>query len=1050
MAGPLTPSIELFSRHRNAANLLFISMILFGIFGLSNLNVQFFPTSEIKTVNINIAWPGASAEDVDRNIAQVIQPEVRFIDGVKEFYAKSRQGFTNIRLEFYPETDMQRAIGDVEAAVNSISTLPKDAENPLISQATFYEDVASILVYGPYEERALRAYAKQIRDGLLKRGVDKIVFAGLRDEEIWVEAEAAQLRRYKMTPTDIAAKLAGSSLDMPGGVLRGDVERQVRAVGLALSADEVADITLLSTPDGRQIRVGDVANVTDTFDAEQPEGYSGEERAIRLTIQRTKSSDALELTKTLRAYIAEVEPSLPPTLKVKIFDVNADKIVERINVLLYNGFTGMVLVLCILFLFLNGRIAFWVAAGIPASLMATFGVMLYLDMTINMLSLFALIMTIGIIVDDAIVVGEHSATLSEQGAGPKAAAEGGAIRMTLPITAAALTTLAAFIPMLMIEGMLGQFVRPIPLVVLSVLIASLIECFLVLPGHLSHALEKPQRAPRGIRKKFLDRFNAFRDGRFRRFVAVAYDRRYTTAALGLAVLIIAIGLLAGGRVTFRFFPSPEGEVVNAYVFFQPGTKRDVTQAGARRVEAALFKVEKDLAPEGEKLISTIFTQVGRSGGAQGDERAWIYAELTPSEARSVRTKDIKQAWQDNLPEIAGLRYVFVREKRSGPPGRDIDIRLRSDDSAILKKAAIEVRQALEQYDGISRARDNLFYNKQELLLEVNARGRALGFNNQLIGSLTRGNLQGVIAKRFARDDEEVTLRVLQPRDATSPKTLEDIDLPVPGSQPIRYVPLSSVVDIVEKPGFSTIRRLDGEISVRVIADYADDAGNPNDILADMEIATLPRIAEKYNLSFAFGGRAEEQRETMGSMRLGALMGLALIYIILAFVFASYSRPIIIMTVIPFGLIGMIVGHFVQGFDLTFLSMVGLLGLSGILVNNSIILISRIEERRAKGAELRDAVISGICDRFRAVTLTSLTTVLGLAPLLFETSVQAQFLLPMVITIAWGLGFASLIVLFLVPSVLGIQEDVRMKWMQWRGQTDTAATGSPDTGPQAAE
>ena len=1038
MAGPLVPSIELFSRHRNAANLLFISMILFGIYGLSNLNTQFFPTTEIKEVNINVSWQGATAEDIDKNIVAAIEPEVRFIDGVKEFYAKSRQGFTSIRLEFRPDADMQRAVGEVEAAVNSVTTLPKDSEKPTISQATFYEPVASVLVSGPFEERALRAYAKQIRDGLLKSGIDKIILSGYRDEEIWVEAEGAQMRRFNMTPNEIGDRLAASSLDVPGGVLRGDLERQVRAVGLALSADEVANIKLRAGSDGRQIRVGDVATVIDTFDAGQPEGFSGEDRAIRLQILRTKNGDALDLTDTLRSYIADIRPSLPPTLNVKIFAVQADKIVERINVLLYNGVTGMALVLCILFLFLNGRIAFWVAAGIPASLMATFGVMFYLGMTINMLSLFALIMTIGIIVDDAIVVGEHAATLTEQGKSAQAAAEGGAIRMTMPITAAALTTLAAFFPMLLIEGTMGQFVRAIPLVLLSVLIASLVECFLVLPGHLSHALTKPQKQPSGLRKKFLEKFDAFRDGRFRRFVTLAYDRRYTTAAIGLAVLIIAIGLMSGGRVSFRFFPSPEGEVLNAYVFFQPGTKRDKTHDGARLVEAALYDAERELAGDGEKLVSTIFTQIGRSRGATGDERAWIYAELTPSEARSVRTKDLKKAWEEKLPEIAGLRYVFLREQRGGPGGRDIDIRLRAEDTAVLKKAAIEVRQALEQYPGISRARDNLFYNKQELLLQVNAQGEALGFTNRIIGTLTRGHLQGVVAKRFARGDEEVTLRVLQPRDSTSPKSLSAIELPVPGVQPPRYVPLDAVVDIVEKPGFSTIRRLDGEITVKVVADYADDAGDPNAVLQDMAETTLPEIASKYNLTFVFGGRAEEQRETMGSMRMGAFMGLAMIYIILAFVFASYSRPIIIMTVIPFGLIGMVTGHFVQGFDLTFLSMVGLLGLSGILVNNSIILISRIEERRANGEDLRNAVINGICDRFRAVTLTSLTTVLGLAPLLFETSVQAQFLLPMVITIAWGLAFASLIVLFLVPSVLGIQEDARNRMAQWRAKTAASA------------
>ena len=1044
--------VELFSRHRNAANLLFVSMIMLGFFGLSGLNTQFFPTTEIKIVNIRVLWTGATAQDVDKNIVATVQPEVRFIDGVKQFNATSRNGFAAMSVEFYPETDMQRAIADVEAAVNAIITLPKDAEKPVISQETFFEPVVSVLISGPFDERALRAYAKQVRDGLLDAGIDKIQLEGFRDEEIWVEAQAAQLRRYDMTPQDIAGKLAGSSLDVPGGVLRGNVERQVRAVGLAQTASEVGNITLRSTADGRQIKVDDVARVFETFDANASEGWNGENRAIRLTAQRTKNGDALDMTQIVRDYIAEALPTLPPTLKVEIFDVNADKIIQRINVLLVNGFGGMVLVLCILFLFLNGRIAFWVAAGIPASLMATFGVMLYLDMTINMLSLFALIMTIGIIVDDAIVVGEHSATLTERGASAQEAAEGGALRMMMPITAAALTTLAAFIPMLLITGVMGQFVRAIPLVVLSVLIASLIECFFVLPGHLSHALTRPRKERSGIRKIFLDRFEHFRANRFRRFVSIVYDNRYTTAAVGLSILIICIGLLAGGRVPFRFFPSPEGEAVNAYIFFQPGTKREDTLAGTRLIEKALYDAEAKLlaesgAAEGEELVKVMFTQIGRTRTATGDERALIYTELTASEERNVRTRDIVKQWNEALPDIAGLRYVFIRERRGGPPGRDIDIRLQNADPETLKKAALEVRDALEQYSGISRARDDLNYNKQELLLEVNTRGEVLGFTNSIIGNLTRANLEGAIAKRFARDDEEVTLRVLQPRRGVVPKQLADIELPVPnsgqGGRSPRYVPLTAVVDIVEQPGFSAVRRVDGQVAVSVIADYDDEAGDPNDVLSDMAETVLPQVAAKYNISFSFGGRSQEQAETLGGLGTGAMIGLGLIYVVLAFVFASYSRPIIIMSVIPFGLIGMVMGHYVQGFDLTFLSLVGLLGLSGILVNNSIILISRIDERRRGGEDLREAVINGICDRLRAVTLTSLTTVLGLAPLLFETSVQAQFLLPMVITIAWGLAFASLIVLFLVPSVLGIQEDIRHLFGRLFGGAQQPLSYQPD-------
>ena len=655
-----------------------------------------------------------------------------------------------MNVEFYPETDMQRAVGDVEAAVNALTTLPKESERPIISQKLFSNRLHRSLSPG----RLKNALAC-----LRKADTRRLAGAGYRQDQSGRLSRRGNMDRGPCRPAAPLRFDAGRncrarcrlSLDVPGGVLRGDVERQVRAVGLALTAEEVGAISLRNASDGRQLSVSDVARVTDTFDASQPEGWDGDDRAIRLTVMRTKNGDAIEITETARNYLAEVIKSLPPTLKVQLFDVNADKIVQRINVLLFNGLTGMILVLAILFLFLNGRIAFWVAVGIPASLMATFGVMFYLDMTINMLSLFALIMTIGIIVDDAIVVGEHSATLIERGETALAAAEGGAIRMTMPITAAALTTLAAFIPILTIGGVMGQFVRDIPLVLLSVLVASLIECFLVLPGHLSHALSRPTKEPAPWRKKFFDDFDRFRDTKFRAFVARAYDQRYTTGAIGLAVLIIVIGLLAGGRVPFRFFPSPEGEVINAYVFFQPGTKRAATKQGTQRIEAALYAAEKELAPEGEKLVSVVFTQIGRTRSIFGDERALITAELTPSEDRDIRTREIVSAWEKSMPDIAGLRYVFVREQRGGPPGRDIDIRLQNGEPEILKQAAGSASGARAISRHFARARRFVLHQAGALIARQRARPGARFHQSDYridgAGNLGRRYCQAFCARR---------------------------------------------------------------------------------------------------------------------------------------------------------------------------------------------------------------------------------------------------------------------------------------------------------------
>lgn len=1016
--------IELFTRHPNASNLLLISFIFFGLFGLSRLNTQFFPTVTMNAVTINVMWPGAAAGDIDRNIVETIQSEVRFIEGVKELSSKARSGIAMLTVEFRRGTNMQKAKSEVEAAVNQITTLPKDSERPIIAQTSWYEDVISVLVSGPFDERVIKSYAKDIRDGLLEAGVDRVTFQALRDEEIWVEVLPSQLRRYDMTVGQIAARISESSLDVPGGVLRGDIERQVRAVGLALNAGDVGEIELRADPDGSRLLVRDVAHVHETFDANEGTGWSGENRAIRLNIMRTESSDSIKTSKIVQDYIAKIKPTLPPSLEVKTFDVRANKITQRINVLVGNGAGGMVLVLATLFLFLNARLAFWVAVGIPVSMLATFGFLWAFGMSINMLSMFALIMTVGIIVDDAIVVGEHSATLAEDGHGGMAAAEAGAHRMAMPVIAAALTTLAAFLPMLVIDNSFGDIVRPIPLVLLSVLMASLAECFFILPGHLRHALSQKPSRPIAFKQRFLNWFEDFKENRFRRFVERCFDQRYTTLAASLGVFLLCIGLLMSNRVPFRFFPSPEGEVVNAYVFFQPGTPRDQTMAGLRKVEAALRATEEKLTEGKGGVVQTIFTQVGRTPSSLGDERGYVWAELAPSEERDIRTREVLKVWEELIPDMGDMRMIFIRETRAGPPSDDIDIRLEGNDPLVLKQAAMEVVDALGRFSGVNRPTDDLYYNKQELLLQVNERGAALGFDNQMIGIAARNNLEGAIAKRFARVDEEVTIRVLQPRQGERPRRLEDIDLQVPGSKPPRYVPLIDVVDIIERPGFSTIRRVDGRVAVSVTAEFDPNAGNPNDVLEVMKTDILPDILSKYNLTYSFGGRTKDQVETMGKLLTGTGLALVLIYLILAFVFASYTTPLIIMSVIPFGLVGTVLGHFVQNFDLTFLSMIGLLGLSGILVNNSIILISRIQERQRDGEHEREAIINGIIDRFRAVILTSMTTVLGLAPLLFETSVQAQFLLPMVITIAWGLAFATMIVLILLPALMGVKSDLR--------------------------
>lgn len=1012
--------IRLFVRHPNAANLLMLVMILMGVFSLWRMNTQFFPTVQIPAITVSIAWPGASAEDVEENIVEALEPELRFLDGIDELTAFARESGATINMEFESDADMQKALSDVEQAVANVTTLPDDSEKPVITRVQFYEHVASIALSGPYSELQLKRFAKELRDGLLDAGIDRVVFEGFRDEEIWVMVPPRELRRLDLTLSDIAERISRESRDIPSGILEGDFDRQLRALGEAETAETVADIEVRATPAGQKIRLRDIAAVEDRFEREAPVGFQNGNRAIKLTVQRAITADTLEAAETLDRYLAEVTPTLPPDLNVTKFDVRAELVSQRINLLLKNGAGGLVLVLIVLFVFLNARIAFWVAVGIPTAMMATLMVMWVSGQSINMVSLFALILTLGIIVDDAIVVGEHTATLRARGIEPVEAAERGAMRMLLPVFAATLTTQAAFMPLFLVREIIGDIMEALPLVVVAVLIASVVESFLILPGHLRHALDHIGHTPGRFRRWFDDGFARVRDGPFRRLALAAFEWRYTTISVALAALIISAGLLAGGRVGFKFFPSPEPEMIEADVVFAPGTPLAQEDAALKRMEQAARRAEGRLSGGAGGLIVASFINRGKAGTSRGDQVARIEVQLVPAEERSIRTTEMIKAWRTEIPPIPGVEQLAIAGRRGGPPGRDVHVEFRGGSPAVLKKAALELRQVLAGFPGLSSISDDLPYGKPELILELTHRGTAMGFTTESVGRQVRNAFEGGIARKFARGDEEVTIRVKELRPAAGVEQLRRLYLRSPGGE---EVALSEIVTVREKAGFSVIQRRDGKPVASVFAEVDQAVTDNNVVVQALGKEAVPRIAARYGLDYAFRGRAEETAETFSDLKVGAGLALVVIYIILASVFGSYIKPLIVMAIIPFGLIGAIIGHKVMGFPLTILSFFGLLGLSGILVNDSIILVNQVQRRMEEGESLRRAAVGGAQDRLRAVLLTSLTTIGGLTPLLFEKSLQAQFLLPMAITLVFGLGVATALVLLLVPACLGFADDL---------------------------
>ena len=1027
MKAPRRDLIGVFVRHGTAANLLMAFLIVIGLFSLARLNTQFFPKFTVDWITVTVDWPGASAEDIDANIVGVIEPKVRFLDSVYRVSSQSSEGIGLIAIQFQQGTDLQTALGDVESEVAQLTTLPADSEKPVVQRVYSYEPIGRLILSGPYPEASLKSLAKDIREGLLARGVDRVGLAGARREEIWAELRPRTMRRLNLEAEEIAASIRQSSLDLPSGIVPSGTDKQIRSLGLAKTAEDIGHIEVRALDNGEKIRLRDIAHISDRFNKDDPLVFRGGEPAIELQVQRAPSSDALEQTALLNEYVREVRPSLPANLKLEQYNDVAEAINDRINLLLKNGASGLVLVVAVLFIFLSGRVAFWVAVGIPVAMLATLAAMSLMGQSINMVSLFAMIMAIGIIVDDAIVVGEHSVTRRALGDSPIQAAETGAKRMFAPVIAATLTTLAAFLPLLMVSDIIGQIIFAIPMVIIAVLIASLIECFLILPGHLRGALKTDPRAENRFARWFNPRFEAFRDGAFQRFVRACVAWRYFTLSIGLGLLILLFGLMGGGRVGFVFFPSPESDTVYANVVFVEGTKRDTSIAMLEELERALYVVEENLTGGEGGLVVISVAQLGKPVGrsdnfflGSGDHIAGVRVELVPSDSRSVRTTDLLNSWRDEIRLMAGTESFTLIEEQSGPPGREIDLRISGQSLTDLKAAALEARTLLGRFPGISDVDDDLPYGKQETIMEVTPRGRALGFTTESVGRQVRNAFEGAIAKRFARGDEEITVRVLYARDSLNEADFRGLYLLSPGGD---EVPLAEVVAFREKAGFARIRREDGLRTASVTAEVDELVNTSDQIIQAMRQEGLQAVAHQHGVSVEFRGKAEEQERTLGDMKIGTWIALIAIYMILAAIFSSYVRPLFVMAVIPFGIVGAILGHLILGFDVSVLSLVALLGLAGIVVNDSIILVRAIEERSRAGEALVEAVVGGARDRLRAVILTSVTTMFGLLPLLFETSLQAQFLKPMAVTIVFGLMGSTFIVLVLVPILLVIQADI---------------------------
>lgn len=1017
--------ISLFAQHPVAANLLMLVMLLLGAWSLTQLNTQFLPTFKVNFISIQTIWVGASPEDTERSITIPLEKELRSVDYVKKMTSSSRFGSSEILLEFPQKTNMNLVMEQVKERVNSVRNLPIEAEEPLITKEENFEVIARIVLTGVKNLQELRPLVYRMERDLLDRGIAKIKIVGLPEQMISVQVPLIKLIEVQKSLRDVAERIAQRSQDIPAGTIGRDTTgQQLRSLKQARSVIDFEKLPLVSDDQGQLLRLGDLAKVKlMPRDNEVLATYNGSQ-AIELILYRSETADALNSAKIMNQWLKEIRQELPQNIKLTVYDESWKFIDQRIKLLLKNGGGGFLLIIILLFIFLNRRIAFWVAMGIPVSFAAALCFLYLVGGSINMVSLFAMIMALGIIVDDTIVVGEEALTQLHTGKPIIDGVETAAMKMLAPVMASSLTTISAFLPLLLVGDVIGTILKTIPIVVICIIIASVIECFLVLPGHLYHSfkhLEKIHKHP--MRAKIDQSFNYFRDHIFRNFVTKAINNRGVTLSIAVSCLVLTVALLQSGRINFTFFPSPDGSTLQANVQFIAGTPPDQVKEFLHDVERALTKTEQELQQDSDPLVltSVTFENKGAFDRGTGPQLGSLIVELTEPDSRTVSNKQFIEAWRKNIKTVPGLESLIITTPRAGPRGKDLDIAITGPNAETIKQAAEDLAQELRSYSGVSDIEDDLPYGQVQALFELTPQGESLDLTVESVGRQLRSAFIGHLAQIYHEGNDEIEVRVMLPdHERFSLITLEQLPIITPGGG---TAPLNSIVSINRKRGFDVLRHTDTKLTAHVTAEVDPDVTNANKIIGQLSAEVMPELEQKYGIKYKFEGRAEEQRDTLRDMLYGLILALALIYIILAWVFSSYGWPFIVMVAIPLGLVGALIGHWLLDKDLTILSLFGLFGLSGIVINDSIILITAYKRIRDAGSKSHQAIIDASCERLRAVLLTSLTTIAGLTPLLFETSVQAQFLIPMAISITFGLAFATLLILIVIPALLSIYEDL---------------------------
>lgn len=1011
-----------------AANLLMMLIIVGGLFGVSKVQKEMFPEIELNIISIRVPFPGAAPQEVEQGVVVLIEDAIEDIDGIKRITSTSREGMATVSVEVETSYDPQIVMDEVKMMVDAIPNFPNQIESPNIYRARPQRQVIWISIYGDVDERSQKELAKAIRDDLKKaNGITKVELVGARDYEISIEISEHDLQRYNLTFQQVVNAVRGTSIDVAGGSIRtpnGDI--LLRANNQAYVGGEFERITLINRPDGTRLTLGDIATVKDAFIERRRFSEFDGKAATFVRVNSVGEQSDLQAAATVRNYIERKQKELPPGVQIAYWGDSSHYLQGRLDLMTNNMINGSILVFILLSLFLQLRLAFWVMMGIPIAFLGTIMLMPILGVSINMISLFGFILVLGIVVDDAIVIGESAYSELEAHGKSVQNVVRGAQRVAMPATFGVLTTMVAFVPMLMVGGAQGAIWESIAIVVIIALGFSLVESKMILPAHIAtmkFSRTQPEKlnAFQRTRNKISDGLKVFVQNYYTPFLARCLRNRGITLAAFIGLFIVSIGLISGGVVRWVFFPNVPSDFISAQVTMQPGTSEQATIDAAEIVVTELNNLNATISQESGQAVVK-HTNVWVNGS-----NATIFAELAKGEDREVDGFSIINRWRESVPEIAGIKALNFQGSIGMGGGFDIEFQFTGENLQALAAAAAELRRELATFDGVFDIEDTFGEGNNEVVVSLKPLATAMGITLSELATQVRYAFYGAEAQRIQRGDEEVRVMVRYPLDErTSIGDLENMKLRTADGA---LIPFTELADIEFAKGYNSIVRVNRERSVNVRARVDKARVQPSDIVRQVRAERIQPIMDKYpSVGFKLEGASQDEAEATDSLALGFLLALLAIYALMAIPLKSYSQPFIIMSVIPFGMIGAVVGHWILGMPISILSLFGVIALAGVVVNDSLVMVDYVNQARRDGTPLATAVLEAGGRRFRAIILTSLTTFFGLLPIVLEKSMQAQMVIPMAVSLAFGILFATVITLILIPCLYLLLDDF-IRWLR---------------------